>query len=236
MIETVDMEPDFCRLIKGGVEENLEKLLSLRGLRRRKDDGSWVTEGDLFVQRLATDLLSASGYAGETVLISEEMRPDLEKAHASDYIVTLDPVDGTSNFTYGMAEWGVIVSVYKRMEHFQSMIFLPEMRRCLITGDRFERPCGASLAGLSSIVPAEDYVALGKECEYRMTGSCAVNFYYMVTGSYRTLRHYRGAYSWDIMAGLNLALEHGLKAFVDGRPYGGEWLAPGKRYKYFVSE
>lgn len=228
------MEFDFCRLVRDAVYDNLDKILSFRDTRRLKPDGSWVTDGDMYVHSLVDSLLCGS--RGDVLLVSEEKKPELSGLDNAEYVVTLDPIDGTSNFTYGLAEWGVLVSVYRRMKHWQSMICLPELHRCLITGDGFRRPAGARLAGLPSIVPPDDYASLAGDIEYRTMGSCAVNFYYAVTGSYRSIRHYRGAYSWDMLAGLNLALEHGLKAYVDGRPYCGEWLAPGIRHRYLVTE
>ena len=228
------MEFDFCRLVRDAVYDNLDKILSFRDTRRLKPDGSWVTDGDMYVHSLVDSLLCGS--RGDVLLVSEEKKPELSGLDNAEYVVTLDPIDGTSNFTYGLAEWGVLVSVYRRMKHWQSMICLPELHRCLITGDGFRRPAGARLAGLPSIVLPDDYASLARDIEYRTMGSCAVNFYYAVTGSYRSIRHYRGAYSWDMLAGLNLALEHGLKAYVDGRPYCGEWLAPGIRHRYLVTE
>ena len=189
-----------------------------------------VTTADIGVQATLKDklrqLLPQAAFLGE----------ESDDGGNEALMWVVDPIDGTSNFTYGLAEWGVLVSVYRRMKHWQSMICLPELHRCLITGDGFRRPAGARLAGLPSIVPPDDYASLARDIEYRTMGSCAVNFYYAVTGSYRSIRHYRGAYSWDMLAGLNLALEHGLKAYVDGRPYCGEWLAPGIRHRYFVTE
>lgn len=223
---------DFCGLVRGCVESALPVLRELRGHRRLKPDGSWVTEGDLYVQEQVAGLLAGCGE--DVVLVSEESVPDLVRAASAEYVLTLDPVDGTANYTYGMADWGVLVSVYRNMKHWQSMILLPEMGRCLVSGNLPARETGSRICGLSTFISAEDFAGLDRTLEYRMIGSCAVNFYNMVTGAYCQMRHYKGAYSWDIMAGLNLCLEQGLKAYVDGEPYDGRWLAPGIRYKYSV--
>lgn len=225
---------DICRSVKGLIDSRLPDIKALHNQRSLKPDGSWVTRGDLFVQELVSAMLEESGE--DVLLISEERQPDMDKVPEVEYVVTLDPIDGTANFTFGMADWGVIVSVYRNMKHWQSMIYLPEMNRCIITGDKFERYQGSGIRGLSTYVSAEDYAELGADGNNRMMGSCAVNFYYVITGAYRSLRHYKGAYSWDIMAGLNLSLEHGLKVYLDSKEYRGEWIAPGERHKYFVTE
>lgn len=226
--------PDICNLVRDLVKTEMPEILSLRNDRTTKADGSWVTKADLYVQDKVQQLLGS--LPQDILLISEESVPDLAKAETAEYVVTLDPIDGTTNFTYGMADWGVLVSVYRNMKHFQSMVLLPEMNRCIVTGESLQRSTGSRLRAMSTFISPEDFAALDRTKEYRMIGSTAVNFYYMLIGAYSGMRHYKGGYSWDILAGINLCLEHGLKVSVDGKEYKGEWLAPGIRYKYQVSE
>jgi fructose-1,6-bisphosphatase/inositol monophosphatase family enzyme len=56
----------------------------------------------------------------------------------------------------------------------------------------------------------------------------------VVRGAYATFENPKGAKVWDIIAGLNLALEHGHTVTVDGQLYRGELLDPAGRYKFRV--
>lgn len=61
------------------------------------------------------------------IVISEESYNDLSEINNVEYVVTVDPIDGTENFVSGLKEWGVGVSVYRHGKHYQSMIALPEL-------------------------------------------------------------------------------------------------------------
>ena len=68
----------FCTLAKDLIDLNLEAILSLRSFYVKKSDNSYVSKGDLLVQKLLIDL--ASKELPSFSIISEELeiRSDLE--------------------------------------------------------------------------------------------------------------------------------------------------------------
>lgn len=223
---------DICRGINNVIVSNLSDILSLRNTGRLKDDNTFVSEGDLLCQRLIFDYLAKNvhGY----VVFSEESENDLLLIDDTKLIITIDPIDGSENFVSGLKEWGVGVSIYQGGKHIQSMITLPELGICLCTGDKIERIKNSRICGLSSYMKAADFAQLDGSMEYRIMGCCMYNMYNVVRGSYRQFSHMKGCFSWDILPGLNLALENGLKVELDGKEYCGEFLIPNKRYKFVV--
>ena len=224
---------DICNEIRNLVERNLPQILALRSTGHLKEDGTFVSEGDLLCESLVRTFLEQ--HVEGCKLISEESPNDCSDLDAYEYVVTVDPIDGTENFVSGLKEWGVGVSVYRRSVHFQSMILLPQLGICLTTGDRLEQVPHSRICGLSSYMKPEDFEQLGRDYEYRIFGCCMYNMYNAIKGSYARFQHLKGCYSWDILPGLNLALEHGLQVILDGKPYAGEFLPPNIRYRFTVS-
>lgn len=224
---------DICREIYGVIEEHLPEILSLRSTGILKADNTFVSKGDLLCEKLIMEYLERN--LTNYVVISEESPFDDVDYDSVEYIVTIDPVDGTENFVSGLKEWGVGVSVYKNKKHFQSMIALPELRVCMCTGDKIERIAKSRICGLSSYMTPEDFEKLGKGYEYRIMGCCMYNMYNVIRGSYKQFQHLKGCYSWDILPGMNLALEHGCKIELEGKQYEGEFLHPGVKYCFKVS-
>lgn len=223
---------NICKGIEKVIKENLHEILSLRNTGKLKDDNSFVSMGDLLSERLVFDYLKES--VPSCKVISEESKNSVDDLNDFEYIVTVDPIDGTENFVSGLMEWGVGVCVYRKMKHFQSMILLPELGVKLCTGDKVERLKGSRICGLSSYMTPKDFELLGNDYEYRIMGCCMYNMYNVIKGSYCRFQHLKGCYSWDILPGMNLALENGLDVIVDEKPYRGEFLLPNIKYRFVV--
>lgn len=225
---------NICRGINEVIVSNLPTILSLRNTGRLKSDNTFVSDGDLLCQRLIFDYLKDN--VQDYVVFSEESENDISLLDDKKLIITIDPIDGSENFVSGLKEWGVGVSIYKGGKHLQSMISLPELGICLCTGDKIERIKNSRICGLSSYMKVEDFAQLDGSMEYRIMGCCMYNMYNVVRGSYKRFSHLKGCFSWDILPGLNLALENGLSVELEGEPYDGRFLFPGKRYKFMVFE
>lgn len=223
---------DICKGIKTVIVDNLPDILSLRNTRRLKFDNTFVSEGDLLCQRLIFDYLKEN--ANDYVVFSEESENDISLIDDTKSVITIDPIDGSENFVSGLKEWGVGVSIFKGGRHQQSMILLPELDICLCTGDKIERINNSRICGLSSYMTAEDFMGLEAGVEYRIMGCCMYNMYNVIRGSYQRFEHRKGCYSWDILPGMNLALEHRLQVIIDGKEYRGEFLLPGIKYRFTV--
>lgn len=224
---------DICSSIENVILSNLEEILALRNTGRLKTDQSFVSEGDMLCQRLIFGWINKNIKASH-LIISEESINDITNIDNVEYVITVDPIDGTENFVSGLKEWGVGVSVYRNMKHYQSMILLPELDICLKSGDKLQRVPFSRICGLSSYMTPEDFEVLGMDYEYRIMGCCMYNMYNVIKGSYCKFQHLKGCYSWDILPGMNLAIENGLTVTISEKPYRGEFLLPGIKYKFLV--
>lgn len=222
---------DICRGIEDVIKDNLPQILSLRDTGHLKPDNTFVSKGDLLSESLIFSYLKD---IPSCKVISEESENNIDDLKDYEYIVTVDPIDGTENFVSGLLEWGVGVSVYKNMKHFQSMILLPELGIRLITGCKIDRIETSRICGLSSYMGQKEFEDLDPKYEYRIMGCCMYNMYNVIKGSYCRFHHMTGCYSWDILPGMNLALENGLEVKIDGRKYEGEFLIPNIKYKFEV--
>ncbi len=223
---------DICREIYAVIQSNLDKILALRYTGKLKSDRTFVSEGDILCESLIMDFLKQN--VKDYLLISEESYHDTARKDTAEYVITIDPIDGTENFVSGLKEWGTGISIYKHGVHHQSMIALPELNICLCTGDNIDRVPRSRICGLSSYMTPSDFNGLGDDMEFRIMGCCMYNMFNVIHGSYKRFRHTKGCYSWDILPGLNLALEHGLTAIVENRPYHGEFLMPDIKYRFTI--
>lgn len=223
---------DICRGIYSLIRENLPEILSLRSTGALKCDNTFVSKGDFLCEKLIFDWLKEN--VDNYILISEESFHDVSHMGDVEYIITIDPIDGTENFVSGLLEWGLGVSIYRNMKHYQSMIALPELDICLCTGDKIDRIEGSRICGISSYMTQDDFKLLGGDFEYRIMGCCMYNMYNVIKGTFRQFQNLKGCYSWDILPGINIALDYGLRVFVDEKKYKGEFLIPGRKYKFVV--
>lgn len=223
---------DICRGIYTLIKQNLSEILALRSTGILKADNTFVSKGDLLCEKLIMEFLHQN--LTNYIVISEESSYENLDYNSAEYIITIDPIDGTENFVSGLKEWGVGVSVYKNMKHHQSMIALPELDICLCTGDKINKIPSSRICGLSSYMTPQDFEQLDKGYEYRIMGCCMYNMYNVIKGSYKQFQHIKGCYSWDILPGINLALEQGCKVLIKEKPYNGEFLLPGIKYCFSV--
>ncbi|MBC8490406.1 MAG: inositol monophosphatase [Bacteroidetes bacterium] len=222
---------NICKDIYNIIISNIDKILMLRDKKKLKWDKSYVTEGDLLCQELIVKYINDLDEDFE--ILSEEIAiPHFIYDKEKKYII-IDPIDGTENFTSGLKEWGVSICVYKRGIHSQSMVALPELKIRLISGDNIIQ--GESrIYGLSSSLSKEDLLNLKPGFEYRIIGCCVYNMYNVIKGSFSIYENFKGAYVWDIIAGLNLAIENNLSVTVNGETYNGEFLQPDRKYCFKV--
>ncbi len=221
----------ICSDIQKIIENNLEKILSFRNTKQLKDDNSFVSKGDLLCEKLVKDYLSA--LPEDIYLISEEKNNDDFNFKTHPKVVVIDPIDGTENFVSGLKEWGIGVSVYENKKHIESMIGLPELGLYLKTGDKFPE-FESRIYGISSSLLKEDLLKLEEGFEYRIIGCSMYNMYNVITGSFAMFQNPKGANSWDILPGLNLAIENGCQIEVENKKYNGEFLYPNKKYRFKV--
>lgn len=217
----------ICKNIYKLIIENLSKILQLRDKRIIKEDNSYVTEGDLLCQDIILDYINS--LSESFYIVSEEIDTSNFCYDQKKNYIVLDPIDGTENYTSGLKEWGVSVSIYKGGSHFESMLALPELNLKLVSGDKVHK-YNSRIYGISSSLSKNDLMKLESGFEYRITGCCVYNLYNVINGSFAVFKNFKGAYVWDILAGINIALENNLKVILNGKQYDGEFLSPDKKY------
>ena len=222
----------ICNNIKNLIIENLDSIIKLRSEKTQKKDGSYVSKGDLLCEELIKNYLDKNH--PKIFLVSEETPYENIKNIKKDNILILDPIDGTENFVSGLKEWGVAVCVYQNQKHVESMLAMPELNEFLITGDNFDS-FGSRIYGLSSSLLKEDLLKLTSGFEYRIIGCCVYNMLNVIKGKYKVFENPKGAWIWDIIPGLNLALENNLKVHVNKKKYNGELLDPNKKYCFKIT-
>lgn len=222
----------YCKVIDL-LKTNLEVILTLRNTKVLKDDNSYVSKGDLLCESLIKDLIRDE--YPEYSLISEESPLDNVKAFESNKIIILDPIDGTENYVSGLKEWGVSFCVYEDGKCVEALLALPELDE-YITNDSIINRHESRIAGISSSLSKEDIMNLKAGFEYRIIGCCVYNMFQVVSGAFYSFENPKGAKVWDIIAGLNLALQHGLKVTVNNQEYYGELLRPDKKYIFRIEQ
>jgi len=218
--------------IQLSIKKNISNVTELRNHRKEKPDGSYVTEGDLLVEKIVKETILR--LIKNASIISEESEKK-QQGHHAGFLIVVDPIDGTENFTSGLPEWGVAVCCYKNGIHLASMIGCPELNLWLLSGDPVKSKNSSRIRALSSSFTKEDLLNFTDGYEYRIFGCCVYNLIQVIKGSVFSFENPKGANAWDILAGINLALENGLTVTVNGQKYAGEYLKTNKKYCFKIS-
>lgn len=221
----------ICKELGAVIAGKVPEILGNRRAKRVKADQSYVTDADLLIQRIIAEHVAAR--CPDHVLISEEQDNSGFQLAAHGNYVVVDPLDGTENFASGLKEWGVGICVYDGGAHAESAIILPELGEALITGEAIES-FDSRIHGLSSSLRKEDLGVIEAGFEYRIMGCSMYNMFNVIRGSYRMFENVKGVNTWDILPGVNLALEHGCEVVVNGVEYDGVFLPPNIPYRIKV--
>jgi len=214
------------------IKEIIPTVLKLRNRKEIKDDGSYVTEGDLLLSRHLKQIFE-DNLPYHTFISEEDYDQTMDYDPEGSYIF-VDPIDGTENFVSGLKEWGIGISIYTNGQHYFSLIYLPEMFDYHFTGMEFE--CYESrVVGLSSSIKVSDLDPSKTDLEVRITGCAMYNLLSAARGCFRSFENVKGVNCWDILPGLNLALENHCLVEVDEKKYCGEILFPTRKYKVKIS-
>ena len=192
-----------------------------------KPDGSPVTAADIFLEDaihawLVRELPDLS-FIGEESWQSGQ-------AVGDGWVAVLDPVDGTENFCSGLKEWGTSLSLWHGGVHRGSMLMMPELGECMTSGAIPLVP-RSRIVGFSSSYTSDIGEGLVENAEGRIMGCAVYNLFNVIRGSFARFVNPKGAYSWDLLAGVALAREAGCDVKVDNKDYDGQFLEPGRRYR-----
>ena len=206
---------------------NLPTLQASRYKVTYKSDGSPVTEADVWLEQLIGSHLEKR--MPGLRLIGEESF-DFKWESNDGYLAILDPIDGTENFCSGLKEWGVSLSLWHGQTHLGSMLMMPELGEILKTGDSLVK-LHSRITGFSSSYNEKIAQGISESIEYRVTGCAVYNLYNVIRGSFARFVNPKGAYVWDLLPGLMLALEHNCEVLLNDEPYDGRLLDPTQKYR-----
>jgi len=213
-----------CRLF---VMALLPSVFRLRHDVKYKADGSPVTAADFYIERQLSEWLK-NRIPGLGVIGEESYKGDF--IDADSYVALLDPIDGTENFCSGLKEWGVSVGIWKGGRHLGSMLLMPELSESLISGEQVDY-MRSRISGFSSSFHDDIPNGMRDADEYRVTGCAVYNIYNVVRGAFCRFYNPKGAYAWDFLPGVMLALEHGCEVIIDGERFDGRFLDPNRKYR-----
>lgn len=185
----------------------------------RKGPQDFVTAADLAVERLVQDRIAAA--FPHDGLLGEE--GGLRAASPGAGLWIVDPIDGTTNFLRGLADWGVSIALADVDGLTHGAIFLPDLDLMAIAGpgqptllngkpaqvsDRAEADQTVVALGTSEREPLAEHLSrIGRlraaGCEYRRAGAATVGLMGVVAGR---IEAYHEAFLniWDAAAGLVL--------------------------------
>ena len=210
------------------IDDEISKIEGYRYNILHKEDGSPVTTADLYVEKFIREYLEQQ--IPGLKFIGEESFDFKEGFDFSGYVAILDPIDGTENFCSGLKEWGVSLGIWHYGKHLGSLLMMPELGESIITGDKLPK-LHSRITGFSSSYTDEIATGIRDAGEYRVTGCAVYNLFNVIRGSFCRFINPKGAYVWDLLPGVMLALEHGCEVLLDDKPYFGEFLDPTRKYR-----
>lgn len=217
----------LCNLI----EDNLETVYELRESMTLKKDNTPVTKADIFLEELIKDYLVLKYES--LYFIGEESFESKETIFGDkEYVAVLDPIDGTENFTSGLVEWGVSFGLWKKGEFKEGFIYLPELGKKIISGEKNIEYTNSRIIGLSSSINEKFINSMIPNQQYRIMGCAVYNIYNVISGKYKEFVNPVGARIWDVLPGMNIALNQGCKVYINDEIFDSTVLPnPSKEYK-----
>ncbi|WP_293872253.1 inositol monophosphatase family protein [Flavobacterium sp.] len=216
------------------IKANLEMVLTLRNTKKKKADDSYVSEGDMLLDSICSNYINKT-YSSVQIITEESYSSGDVNLAAYDYTAVVDPIDGTENFVSGLMEWGIGVCIYKGTLFHEALIALPELNHYLLSDALVFEKFDSRIYGISSSLSKQDLLNLEEGFEYRIIGCCMYNMFCVLTGRYKMFQNPKGARSWDILPGLNMANKLGLDVKVNNKKYNGEFLQPAEKYRFKIS-
>ncbi len=210
------------------IDENLRKPSNFF----IKEDKSIVTDIDKLISKKIKVL--CKHFFDDFSFISEE---EITKNNRALYTIVIDPIDGTENFANNIPIFGFSLAIYFNESHEYSLLYFPKLNLKLSSLDEktISTKQKSRIVALSSSMTLQEIITESKNYEeYRITGCATYNIFSVITKSFKNYYNPR-ACSWDILAGINLAIQFNCKVLIDGEKYYGKYLQEDKRYSLSIS-
>jgi myo-inositol-1(or 4)-monophosphatase len=196
-------------------------------VRELKPDGSIVTNGDRDVETWLRKELPV--FQPQTGFWGEEFGHEDAGEHG---LWLVDPVDGTSNFSFGSPLWGVSIALLLRGEMEVGAIFLPDLDELYVA----ERGNGATMNGkpIPMIPPgpvqAHELVSYGDNLarlfpQVKVPGKMRLTGAFVIDGTFTAVQRFRGLVGhrerlYDVAACVVIGREAGAEIrYVDGSKF-----------------
>lgn len=218
MIFTKKIEKEIIKIVNDCVKSNTNYY-------EQKIDKSIVTNVDRDISNKIKIFLSSLFSFN---YICEE---DIDNIGSDSYII-IDPLDGTENFISGLPIYGFSLCYYKNGLQY-SLLYFPAFNLKLSSlENKVEKlDFNSRIVALSSYLSLEEISKLEKKEyeEYRIIGCATYNIYCVITGKFKAYVNPR-INSWDIFAGIHLAVKFGKDVYINGEKYNGKYLQADKKY------
>jgi myo-inositol-1(or 4)-monophosphatase len=182
---------------------------------RRKADRSWVTEGDIEVERILVQRISAR-YPDHGIIGEEKARHALKQ----EFVWAIDPIDGTACFVAGLPSWGVSIGLLRHGIPYLGVFYMPisdEIYWSVPGGGAFFNDTPIHVAGPGEwdneswiSVPSNSHrrYTINFSGKVRSLGSTVADLCFVARGSATGTLLTRCAI-WDLAAGLSILREAG---------------------------
>jgi myo-inositol-1(or 4)-monophosphatase len=197
----------------------------------QKDDSSYVTTIDKKISNELQDYYRKM--FPNAAIISEEN--DI-RDYDAEHIFLIAPLDGTENFVSGVPIFGTSISYYRNLQHNYSMLYFPKLDAFISTKyyPTIYRQKSRIIALSSSLTLSEIQKQQQRSGEeFRIFGCCTYSLYGVIKGYFKSYFNPR-VNTWDILAGINIALKTGCNVIIDGKEWNGEFLRADKKYSCYV--
>jgi myo-inositol-1(or 4)-monophosphatase len=188
-----------------------------------KSPGQILTQADLASEKIILQEIKEN-FPSHAIL-SEESG---ENGLTSEYLWVIDPIDGTTNFSFHNPLWSISIGLVKNGEIVLGVVYAPKLKEIFVA----EKGKGATLngkpikvsnilmersintfchgGGKKDIEKAMNYAKIQKEnrIDCRQLGSAAIELAYVATGRVESL-FIPGLKTWDVAAGVLLVREAG---------------------------
>lgn len=193
-----------------------------------KSDLSIVTEADTTISGLFRKRIDEYINSGNHVILDEENLPDKVEdlfKNNSEYLWTIDPIDGTTTYYHGFPLWAIAISLFKNRKPYIGAIYMPSMGELIYTDsiktyfiqNAFsEKEIGNILTMKDQDLTNKSVILQHKFCDYRKDCTiidlyaCYVLSFYTLTGKSIASFFNKPAKLWDITATLPITKNLGL--------------------------
>ena len=184
---------------------------------QQKSNGSLLTEADLTIERFLISQLEKAYPAHD--ILAEESDPANQ---TSDFLWTIDPLDGTTAFVHGLPDWGVAVGLLYRGEPVWGMFHMPMLGKSIVHegGKRpFSLQNNWGLKGFLAVSSSSAHRKFNlKVNRFRTVSSVSTALVYVAQGI-AAAAFIPKARLWDLVPGMAIIGEGGGEMrYLSGKP------------------